>query len=116
MPSSVPASSLMLSDSSDILLFSFSEAQHIRCSVLLPSEVFSAQPHRKPLWLPCATQCSPDLLPRIACCILLSDRPHKLEFAVIYADDGISGTNTKKREDFNSFVYKLSEKEQQKKL
>ena len=40
----------------------------------------------------------------------------KLEFAVIYADDGISGTNTKKREDFNSFVYKLSEKEQQKKL
>lgn len=35
--------------------------------------------------------------------------PHKLEFAVIYADDGISGTNTKKREDFNSFVYKLSE-------
>ena len=40
----------------------------------------------------------------------------KLEVAVIYADDGISGTNTKKREDFNSFVYKLSEKEQQKKL
>jgi len=40
----------------------------------------------------------------------------KLEFAVIYADDGISGTNTKKREDFNSFVHKLSEKEQQKKL
>ena len=38
------------------------------------------------------------------------------EFAGIYADDGISGTNTKKREDFNSFVYKLSEKEQQKKL
>ena len=41
---------------------------------------------------------------------------NKLEFAVIYADDGISGTNTKKREDFNSFVHKLSEKEQQKKL
>lgn len=39
-PSSVPAFSLVLSDSSDILLFSFSEAQHIRCSVLLPSEVF----------------------------------------------------------------------------
>ena len=28
----------------------------------------------------------------------------KLEFAVIYADDGISGTNTKKREDFNRMI------------
>ena len=28
----------------------------------------------------------------------------QLEFAVIYADDGISGTNTKKREDFNRMI------------
>ena len=28
----------------------------------------------------------------------------KLEFAVIYADDGISGTNTKNREDFNRMI------------
>lgn len=28
----------------------------------------------------------------------------KPQFAVIYADDGISGTNTKKREDFNRMI------------
>ena len=28
----------------------------------------------------------------------------KLEFAVIYADDGISGTNTKNREEFNRMI------------
>ena len=35
----------------------------------------------------------------------------KLEFAVIYADDGISGTNTKKREDFNRMIDLILTKE-----
>ena len=29
---------------------------------------------------------------------------HEWEFAGIYADDGISGTNTKKREEFNRMI------------